>query len=107
MQPNGQNDYFDSSDPIRDYFSDKSEQEIEAFSTFVESITEEQMMEYLSSAFDIAFEQIKIIGPRIVDAVPDLDVTTKREMLDEIFEKQKWKFSREMILEDFLEGRNH
>ena len=102
MSGNSSDSYFHVNDPIRDFFVGRTEEELIELSAFVRAISEEEMQDYLSRAFDVALEEIKVIGPRIMGAVPHLDATDKREMLEELFEKQKWKISRQMILDDFF-----
>lgn len=102
MSGNSSESYFHVNDPNRDFFVGRTEEELIELSAFVEAISEEEMQDYLSRAFDVALEQIKIIGPRMFSAGPYFDVTVKREMLDELFEKLKWKVSRLMILDDFF-----
>jgi hypothetical protein len=102
MSANSSDNYFHVNDPIRDYFVGRTEEELIELSTFVKAISEEEMQDYLSRAFDVALEQIKFIGPRMFSAAPYFDATVKREMLDELFEKLKWKVSRQMILDDFF-----
>jgi hypothetical protein len=105
MSENSSDSYFHVNDPIRDYFQNLTGDVLLEFSAFITDISENEMMDYLSRAFDVAFEQIKVIGPRMVSAVPEMDATVKREMLDEVFEKLKWKISRQMILDDFLQSQ--
>jgi hypothetical protein len=106
MSDKGSESYFDVNDPIKDYFKNLTGDVLLEFSTFITDISEAEMMDYLNRAFDVALEQIKVIGPQIINAAPDLDATVKREMLEELFEKQKWKVSRQMILDDFLKSQD-
>ena len=102
MATDGTNQYFDAGDPIREYFSSCSQLELNAFGTYLESISDEEMQGYLLRAFDEALEQIKSIGPSVMSALPSTNKSDAREILDELFKKIQWRISRQMILDDFL-----
>ncbi len=95
------NQYFDAGDPIREYLSSCSQHELEEIGEFLEAISDEEMQSYLMRAFDVALEEIKVIGPAIVHTLPNTDKVEVREILDELFKKIQWRISRQMILDDF------
>ena len=105
MSINGPDEYFEVIDPVKEYFANRTIGELDEFSAFVESIDEDEMQDYGSRAFDTALEQVKIVGPQILGTIPGLENEDKRKILDEIFRKTKWKITRVLILNDFLEGR--
>ena len=101
MTTDGENQYFDAGDPIREYLSSCSQHELNVFGEFLEAVSDEEMQSYLLRAFDVALEKVKLIGPVVVGNLPNADKSEVREILDELFKKIQWRISRQIILDDF------
>ncbi|NBO56957.1 MAG: hypothetical protein EBU84_20715 [Actinobacteria bacterium] len=96
--------YFIYNDPIKEFAYQLTTEDLDKFTIFLRSLTQEDYNDLFQTAGEIAVEMLKEHGFELYETLTFLGEDERKNAMREVFENFREKTAKEMIIQKFQES---